>query len=178
MTTKIRSAVALVCAAFVLSSCGFNAAIERENTITNGGFDLDSSLKVLAARVVSAGQGGGVLIGNLANSETTTDNAAVTVTSIAGDGITADGFKPITVEPGDSVNLTHDPIALTGESIYPGSVVHLTYTFSDGTSARVPAVVVLPCFEYADIKVPDAASVTCARGGASLPEHESGESEH
>ncbi|CAN5164451.1 hypothetical protein BH09ACT11_BH09ACT11_17030 [soil metagenome] len=179
VTTKIRSAVALVCAAFVLSSCGFDYATDRENTIANGGYDLDSSVKILAARIVSAEDGSGVLIGNLVNSAVTTDSVdpednvaseALTVDSISGEGLTTT-FEPIAVAPGESVNLSNDPVPVTGEGVVAGRVVHLDYEFSDGTQTSVIAVVVRPCFEYSGIQVPGADTATCEDLEAELPAH-------
>ena len=149
----LTAAGALLLAAPVLSSCGFNYATDRPYTPGAGTNDQDARVDVLSAVVVSAEDGSGTLITSFSNNNQDDD---ATVTEIAGPGDTADltvgDFDPIEIPPGGFVNLADSdtPVTVEGE-FETGDFLSLEFTFGDGTSAELDVPTVKDCYEYAGL---------------------------
>ncbi len=163
--------------AAALTSCGFDYATNRVNTIAAGTNNRDGSVDVLGARVVAHADGEGRLIGALAFNEN--DAEPVSLDEVTGEGVTVAGGGPtgIEVNPNEHVNLAADdvaPIPVEGE-FAAGEVIELTYTFSTGEVVTLEVPVVKPCGQYADIAAPgsdtgDAAEEVAEEDGEALDE--------
>jgi hypothetical protein len=135
-------------AAPLLSSCGFNEATNRPNTIANAGYYIYGDVHVLGARIITPSAGSGTFVATLA-ATAQADNTKLT--GLTGKGITAGQFDPIEVTSGSAVNLfTEGGIPVTGD-FKAGDSVPVTLTFDNGNSIDVNAVVVKQCHEYADV---------------------------
>jgi hypothetical protein len=154
----LTAAGALLLAAPVLASCGFNYATDRPYTPGAGTNDQDSRVDVLSAVVVSAEDGSGTLITTFSNN---VDDESATVSTIAGAGddtaLKIGDFDPIELAPGAYVNLASDdsptadaPITVEGE-FTTGQFLTLEFTFGDGTSATLDVPTVADCYEYAGL---------------------------
>ncbi|MFT4288619.1 hypothetical protein [Nocardioides sp.] len=156
MTTSRRLlavAAAAVALAPVLSSCGFDYATDRPNTIANGGYHILGDVHVLAARIVAPEDGTGSFIATIT---TDADTPAVELTGLSGDDLTVDDLTPVEVPSHGMVNLaTEGPIPVTG-GFKVGDSVPVSLTFDTGDSIDVDAIVVLACHEYAGIAEEDA----------------------
>lgn len=166
---------ALLLAAPVLTSCGFDYATDRVYTPGAGVNDRDASVDVLSAVVVSAQDGSGTLVASFANNDTA---STATVESIAGAGedasLTVTGFSPITIPAGGLVNLAEEstPIELSGD-FEQGSFVELEIELSSGETVDIEVPTVADCYEYAGL---DKSSSTGSSAEDCAPE--SPEAEH
>lgn len=152
---------ALLAMVLPLSSCGFDYASDRINSIQNGSDNRDASVDVLGAVIVSAQDGKGTFIATFVNNDVNQSN---TVDGIVGtDGtqqVTAKSFKPITVDKNGLVNLaTGDagPIELTGQFV-AGDYVPLSITFGNGEGVRISVPVVTDCGIYEGLDGPGSTS--------------------
>lgn len=154
----LTAAGALLLAAPVLSSCGFNYATDRPYTPAAGTNDQDGDFDVLGALVVSAEDGSGTLITTFSNNNT---QEPATVTEIAGAGddtaLEISDFEPIEIPPGGYVNLASpdsptadDPITVEGD-FRTGQFITLAFSFDDGTSTTLELPTVADCYEYAGL---------------------------
>ena len=148
----LTAAGALLLAAPVLTSCGFDYATDRVYTPGAGTNDQAASVDVLNATIVSAQEGSGTFVGSFSNND---EKNEATIQSIAGAGDTADltakGFSPITVPAGGIVTPSKDEaIHITG-TLKAGDVVTLRFEISGSQgdeSVEMPVTVVPPCHEY------------------------------
>lgn len=159
----------LAVASPLLSSCGFDQATERPNTIANGGYHIYGPVHVLAARIVTPSKGTGTFVATITVDP---DGKPVEVTGVTGEGLTAGQISPIRVATNGKANLFADGgIPVTGD-FAAGDNIPVTVELSDGESIEVDAIVVKQCYEYADVKtlpakqsrqsqVPEAAPYTC-----------------
>ncbi len=144
---------ALVLAAPVLTSCGFDYATDRDYTPAAGVNDRDATVDVLGAVVVSAEANSGTFIASFANNLQDQD---ATVTSIAGAGDDAAlkfaDFEPIEIPAGGLVNLATDDqgIEVTG-TFEAGYSIDLTITTGDGQTIDMTVPTVANCNEYAGL---------------------------
>lgn len=154
----LTAAGALLLAAPVLTSCGFNYATDRPYTPGVGTNHQDGDIDVLGAVVVSAEDGSGTLITTFSNNQ---EDEPSTVVGIAGVGDDAEleisEFDPIEVAPGGYVNLASpenlaadSPIIVEGDFM-TGQFMTLEFTFADGTSATIDLPTVADCYEYAGL---------------------------
>ena len=150
---QLRRSLALVSAALLLtalSSCGFDPATNRVNTITPGTSDRDGTVDVLNAVIVSAEEGSGVFITTLVNNDV--DNEA-TLDSMAADdpeAVQVADFSAITVDPNGLVNLATEGqggIPVEGE-LAAGDVVPMTLQLSGGQVVELDVPVVANCQEF------------------------------
>ena len=170
----LTAAGALLLAAPVLSSCGFNYATDRPYTPAAGVNDQDAKVDVLGAVVVSAQDGSGTLITTFSNNNP--DEPAI-VDSIAGAGddtaLEIGDFDPIEIAPGGFVNLAGEdsptadaPITVEGD-FTTGQFLTLEFTFGDGTTSTLDVPSVADCYEYAGL---DATAETGTSAEECLPE--------
>ncbi len=154
--TSLRRKSALAVAAVavatpLLSSCGFNYATDRPNTIANGGYHLDGDVHVLAARIITPAAGTGTFVASI-SVEPEAD--PVTVTGVSGEGLTAGTFTPVEVQNGSMVNLFKEGgVPVTGQ-FAAGDNLPVKVEFDNGESIDVYAIVVKQCYEYSDVQTP------------------------
>ncbi len=172
----LAAAGALVLAAPVLSSCGFNYATDRQYTPAAGENDRDARVDVLGAVVVSGQPDSGTFIATFANNDQT---ESASVDSIAGTGEDAslkfEEFDPIEIAPGGHVNLAADGgIGVTG-TFEAGNFLEVTLTLGDGQTVEMKVPAVTNCGDFADLDTtskPDpAAPDQCETASAEPAEH-------
>jgi hypothetical protein len=169
VTTKViqkRLAVtgALVALALpALTACSsFDYPTDRPNEIAHGGSTLDGAIRINAARIVTAQEGSGILVGTFsldpAINPAVAGEALPSVTSIATGSeasktVTPESFTPIDLPTSGIINLA-DPanggIAVTGD-FKPGDSIPMTFTFSDGEDRTISVPVVTQCGPYAEV---------------------------
>jgi hypothetical protein len=164
----LAAAGALLLAAPVLTSCGFDYATDRDYTPGAGTNDRDALVDVLAAVVVSGQEGSGTFIASFANNvedkEATVTGITGTVTQHGEDGkdatsdLTVDSFSPITIPAGGLVNLADDGgVAITGD-FQAGDFLDLTITFGDGSSVTQEVPTYTSCGDYEGLDTSGASS--------------------
>lgn len=138
---------ALLLAAPVLSSCGFDYATDRVNDITAGHTNRDASVDVLNALVVAGHPDSGTLVGMLVNNgvEDDEDTELTSVTS-GPDGTEAE-FEPLAVPAGGSAQLQEAGIRIEG-TFEAGGVYDVTLTFANGDEVELAVPVVTECGHY------------------------------
>ena len=154
---QFRRSFALTTAAVALattglSSCGFDYATDRYYTPSVGTNDVEGTVKVLAAVVVSTEPGAGTFIASLSNNDQDED-VSLTELGLA-DGEPVD-FEPVVVEKGALVNLA-EPAAnleLTGE-FEAGDFVEVALGFDNGERVVLDVPVVENGGYYADLDGP------------------------
>ncbi|CAN5644076.1 hypothetical protein BH11ACT8_BH11ACT8_23960 [soil metagenome] len=136
----------LLLAAPVLSSCGFDAATNRVNTISTGVNDRDGEVDVLGAAIIAGADNVGLLVGSLANNSLDT---ADTLTTVGGSVATVDpAFAGLDVPAANAVSLfDQGGIAVDGAFV-AGDFVSVTLGFSSGQSTTIKVNVVKPCYQY------------------------------
>ena len=150
----VRLALGAVLLTAPLTSCGFDLATDRVNTVANGATQRDATLDVLNAVIVSAEEGSGVFVATLSNNDpaepTTLESLAVDDPE---EGQVAD-FSPIEVDPGSYVNLAAEDVtdvAVEGEGVAAGNVIPMTVEVSGGQVVQVEVLVVPNCGDYAGL---------------------------
>ncbi len=135
-----------------LTSCGFDLATDRVNTISPGATNRDATIDVLNAVIVSADEGSGVLVATLVNND---GGAAGTLDAVtpADETVQVGEFTPIEVAPDGAVNLAaadQQGIAVTGE-LQAGDSIPMSIEISGGQVVEVEVPVVANCGEFAGI---------------------------
>lgn len=164
MQKRLAVTGALVALALpALTACSsFDYATDRPNEIAHGGSTLDGAIRINAARIVTAQEGSGVLVGTFsldpAINPAVAGKALPSVTSIATgtdaeETVTPESFTPIELPKSGIINLA-DPatggIAVTGD-FKPGDSIPMTFTFSDGDERTISVPVVTQCGPYAEV---------------------------
>lgn len=164
MQKRLAVTGALVALALpALTACSsFDYATDRPNEITHGGSTLDGAIRINAARIVTAQEGSGVLVGTFsldpAINPAVAGKALPSVTSIATaadaeETVTPESFTPIELPKSGIINLA-DPanggVAVTGD-FKPGDSIPMTFTFSEGEEKTISVPVVTQCGPYADV---------------------------
>ncbi len=154
---------ALLLAAAVSTSCGFNLATDRYYTPANGANDRDGVVDVLAATVVSSAEGEGVFIASLSNNSQTESFQLEGLTSNDQAELSATEVTPVEIPPGELVNLaiSQTPIAVTG-TFAAGDYVQVNVAFSNGETANMKVPVVKNCGIYSDVAGVPAGPEECA----------------
>lgn len=164
MQKRLAVTGALVALALpALTACSsFDYATDRPNEIIHGGTTLDGAIRINAARIVTAQEGSGVLVGTFsldpAINPAVAGKALPSVTSIATateaeETVTPESFTSIELPRSGIINLA-DPanggIAVTGD-FKPGDTIPMTFTFSEGEEKTISVPVVTQCGPYAEI---------------------------
>ena len=154
---QLRRSLALVSGALLLTapltSCGFDPATDRVNTITPGTSDRDGTVDVLNAVIVSAEEGSGVLVTTLVNNDNEEGASLDGVTADDPEAVQVGEFSAISIDPNGMVNLAaedQEGIPVEGE-LAAGDVVPLTLQLSDGQVVQLDVPVVWNCEEFAGI---------------------------
>lgn len=178
MQKRLAVTGALVALALpALTACSsFDYATDRPNEIAHGGSTLDGAIRINAARIVTAQEGSGVLVGTFsldpAINPAVAGGELPSVTSIATasdatETVTPESFTPIELPTSGIVNLA-DPatggIAVTGD-FKPGDSIPMTFTFSEGEEKTVSVPVVTQCGAYAEVVAAAAATEKPAKKG-------------
>lgn len=161
-----RSA-AIVAAAFLLSgtlsSCGFDPATNRVNTISTGINDREGEVDVLGAVIISGAPDSGVFVATLNNANR---SVAISLTGLSGDVTAAEELEPIKVAPKGVVSLFQTGGVPLSGSIGLGDFVSVDLAFDSGQTTTVNIPVVRPCFEYDPDKFPNLDLPSAATEGA------------
>lgn len=134
----------------VLSSCGFNYATDRVNTLSAGISDREGEVDVLGAVVIAGEDDLGVFIASLVNNSPDT---AVTFTGLEPGTDTAaltpvDPAVAVEVTPRNSVDLIDDGGIEVSGTFGAGDFVDVTLTFDQGQVTTINVPVVVPCRQY------------------------------
>jgi copper(I)-binding protein len=155
---------ALLLATPALSSCGFNLATDRVNTVQHGGTNRDGSVDVLAAVIVSGTTGSGTLSARLVNN---TDEPAelVGVSSSGVPELTATAVEPTEIAAHGALALADvgDGVRLEGD-FERGDVVDVVFELGSGERVDVEVPVVRECGFYDGLDSAPAASDEGAEG--------------
>lgn len=150
----LRRTLALATGALVLStltSCGFDFATDRVNTIVNGVDNRDASVDVLNAVVVSTDPGSGTFIASFANNNVDEATAFTTLQGVDQATITAEEFSPMEIPANGFVSLAEEGgIPVTGE-FEAGNFVEVAVQFDNGERVQLEIPVVTNCEEYAGL---------------------------
>ncbi|MEU6133725.1 hypothetical protein [Nocardioides sp. NPDC047086] len=169
MTTKVMQKRLAVTGALValalpaLTACNsFDYATDRPNEISHGGSTLDGAVRINAARIVTAQEGSGVLVGTFSLDPAINPAVAgkelpsvtgITTAADAEETVTPESFTPIELPTSGIINLA-DPtvggIAVTGD-FKPGDIIPMTFTLSDGEEKTISVPVVAQCGPYAEV---------------------------
>jgi len=154
---QLRRSLALVSGALLLtaplSSCGFDPATNRVNTVSQGTTDRDGTVDVLNAVIVSGEKGSGVFITTLVNNDLENEATLDSLTADDADAVQVGEFSPITVDPNGLVNLAADGqegIPVEGE-LAAGDVVPMTLQLSGGQVVQLTVPVMANCGEFAGL---------------------------
>lgn len=150
----VRLALGAVLLTAPLTSCGFDLATDRVNTIANGTTDRDASVDVLNAVIVSAEEGSGVFVATLSNNDVDEPGTLEALSLDDPEAGEVSSFSPVEVEPGSYVNLAAEDepdIAVEGEGVVAGNVVPMTVEISGGQVLQMQVLVVPNCGDYEGI---------------------------
>lgn len=155
---QLRRSLALVSGALLLtasaSSCGFDLATNRVNTIAPGTTDRDGTVDVLNAVIVSAEEGSGVFITTLVNNNLEEDASLDGLVADDAEAVQVEEFTPIALEANGIVNLAAEGqqgIPVKGEELSAGDVVSMTLQLSGGQVVQLDVPVVWNCEEFAGL---------------------------
>jgi hypothetical protein len=140
--TTALSVGSLLLAAPLLSSCGFNYATDRPNTLAAGVNNRDGSVDVLGAVIVSAQDNSGTFIAALANNDQTASVSLQSLAGAGGDDLQAKSFPPRKIGPGGALNLSQEGgVPVTG-TFKAGDVVSLAVVMDNGEKINLDVPVV------------------------------------
>lgn len=139
-----------------LSSCGFDYATNRINTISSSVNDREGEIDVLAAAIISGAPDTGVLVATLTNTAEppepgvggTLADDVTTLLEIGGEVAPSEAFDGLEVEPLGIENLYEGGgIAVSGD-LDLGGFVEVVMRFDNGQVSTLEVPVVPPCYEY------------------------------
>ena len=146
-----------------LSSCGFDYATDRVNTISSGINDREGEVDVLGAVIISGAPDTGVFAASLSNNDY--DEPAA-LTGLGGEVAAAGDFEAVSLGRAGFQNLFEDGgIPVTG-IIALGDFVSVNLSFDSGQTTTVTVPVVRPCYEYDPAKFPAMDLPTAPDAGA------------
>ena len=142
---------ALVLAVPGLSACGFNYATDREYTPGNGTNDMDGTVDVLNAVIVSSEDGSGTFVGSLSNNSVDEPISFEALTFGSNSTIEVAPFDPVEVPAQGLVNLGDGQGIKVSGDIVQGNFIELSLAFSNGETADMDVPVVAADWEYTDL---------------------------
>ena len=145
-TLRFTFGALLLATAAALSSCGFDYATDRVNTLTAGTFDRSADVDILNAVVVSEYPGSGTLLGLLAQ-RADVDEPGVLTSVTTNVSEEPPEFEPVQVPVGGSVQLSEAGIRIDGD-YEAGDFIDVTFTFENGEEVVLGVPVMAPCHEY------------------------------
>jgi hypothetical protein len=179
------AAAVLLLAAPALTSCGFDYATDRVNTIAPGANDRSGTVKVLGAVVIAEAEGSGVFVATLANSGGEEDSLDQLGAEGGEEGsptlaVAGDDVPTVEIPAGGRVSLIEEGgIPVEGE-FGAGDFVEISLTFGSGQTTTIEANVVRACFQYSPDKLGELnfpGGATTGSTGAETTESESTEGE-
>ncbi|MGA8257498.1 MAG: hypothetical protein WB767_13070 [Nocardioides sp.] len=152
--TAIAAGVLLL-ATPVLTSCGFDYATDRVNTISAGVNERNGDVDILGAVVIAGQDDAGVFVATLANNSTS-DEAALTAFTggAAGELQPIEEVATVTVPRSGAVSMFQTGGIPVSGTFKAGNFVDVTLNFSNGQSSTLEVPVVTPCFQYDVAKFP------------------------
>jgi len=141
----------LVLASPMLTSCGFDYATDRVNTVANGVNQRDASVDVLGAVIVSAQDNSGTFIATFSNNSQSRKNSVDSLAGADGNTIQAESFSPIDLAPGGMVNLAQQGGIPVSGTFKAGDFVPVTVTFGSGERVSLKVLVVTDTGQYAGL---------------------------
>lgn len=148
-STAIAAGALLLAGA--LSSCGFDYATDRVNTISSGINDREGDVDVLGAVIISGAPDTGVFAATLSNNDY--DEPAALV-GLGGEVAPAGELEAVALQRAGSQSLFQTGgIPLTG-IIGLGDFISVNLSFDSGQTTTINVPVVRPCYEYDPAKFP------------------------
>jgi hypothetical protein len=152
-TLALAIGVLAACAP-VLTSCAFDYATDRIYTPATGVNNREGSVDVLGAVIVSADDGSGMFIASFANNDSLEPATVEELQGVDQSQLTAGGFPPIEVPPGELVNLADEGgIPVNGE-FAAGDFVPVAVQFDRGDPVEMDVPVVTNCGYYEGLDGP------------------------
>ncbi|MGI8645185.1 MAG: hypothetical protein ACR2JD_02530 [Nocardioides sp.] len=146
----------------VLAGCGFNLSTERPYTPAVGANDVDGTVDVLNAVVVSSTPGSGTFIASLSNNDYSEPATFASLAAGTASELTVDEFEPVQIPRGGLVNLAEaGGVTVTGD-FEAGGFVSLTVTFGSGERASLQVPVVANAGDFSGLDDEPSASPTDA----------------
>jgi hypothetical protein len=135
---------ALLVAAPLLSSCGFDASTLQVYNPSVGVGDQSGIVDVLNVLVVSDEDGSGTLVAGLVNNNQVQADRLADVRPGGDDkNVTVEVTGPTEIPPGDLLDLSDEGgVTVSGDNVVPGSWITLTFAFEHAASITVDAPVV------------------------------------
>ncbi len=144
----LLGAGALLLTAPVLTSCGFDYATNRVNTIQMGITERAGQVDILGAVIVSAQPGSGTFVASLVNNDTTEPVTLETLAGLPGSGVTGRIQEPVEIPARGRVTFGDvKGIAVEGDFV-PGEFVPVVLGFDNGESSTVNLPVVPGCRQW------------------------------
>jgi hypothetical protein len=139
--------------ASVLSSCGFDYATNRVNTISSSVNNREGAVDVLAAAVISGAPDSGVFVATLSNSGSSSTDAAelggtTALVGLSGAVTPVEGLEPVDIQPLGVDNLYQRGGIVVNGTFALGDFVGVELTFDNGQVTTIEVPVVRPCYEY------------------------------
>ncbi len=148
-----------------LSSCGFDYATNRVNTISSGVNDQEGEVDVLGAAIISGSPDTGLFVATLSNAN---PSVPISLTAVGGE-VMAPGLAPVEVSPQGTLSLYQSGgIPLDG-TIGLGEFVSVELTFDSGQTSTLEVAVMRPCYEYDPAKFPDMVLPTAPAADGETP---------
>lgn len=153
VTLRRSIAAAVVLAAPVLSSCGFNEPTDRVYNPAVGVNDRSGSVDVLGAVIVSGSKGTGTVSATLVNNDPQNADA---VSRIAGSGKSS-GVSVrlpgrVELKPGGTTKLSSSTaVVAKGAAVKPGYFVTLTFSFQRARNVTLDVPVVSRRGDFANV---------------------------
>ena len=151
------AAAAVVVAAPVLASCGFDYQTDQVYTPSEGVIDRSGNVDVLNAMIVSGEDGSGTLVAGLVNNDTE-DSDTLSEVSGAEEDLTVtveNAGGPVEIPADGLVQLADEgSFAVTGDQIQPGMFVTLKLTFENAGSVTLDVPVVSDDPPYDQVPLP------------------------
>ena len=135
----------------VLSSCGFDYATNRVNTISSSVNNREGAVDVLAVAIISGAPDSGVLVATLANTSTTDAEelgGTTALVDVGGSVTPAEELVPVEIAPLGVDNLYQRGGIPVQGIIGLGDFVGVELTFDNGQVTTLDVPVVRPCYEY------------------------------
>lgn len=154
MLTPVRrrlAAMAVVLLVPALGACGLNYQTNEFYQPGVGVNDRDGEVDVLAAVVVSSGDGAGTFVASMVNQNL---EKSVSLVRVTGEQVDARLEAPVSIDPEDLVNLADTgDVSVDGEAVRRGMFVRLTLEFDNGQKTRLNVPVVSRTAEYSDVRL-------------------------
>lgn len=132
------AAAAVVLAAPVLASCGFDYQTDQIYTPSEGVIDRSGNVDVLNALIVSGQDGSGTLVAGLVNNQLDGSDTLAEVSGAEEDLTISVEGGPVEIPADGLVQLADEgDITVSGDQIQPGRFITLKFTFENSRSVTL-----------------------------------------